>query len=190
MKIQVATYFGFSPEFVTDSDLDVRDERDVFLSFDEETGRAALGERDVQMDDSSREFRTVIGLPAARRQYDWFFLFSWQLVDAVARNACSGALKWIDSVRSWASRESELRAATTIRLLFSYLLLFGAGSSAGGDGGDRNSKLNSVFSRTRSRHDVFTFARRVFCVPGLQLPVSSRRGLFPFSGPPATVCIF
>lgn len=172
---QVRTFFGLSPEPVIHADFDVCEGGKVFSSLDEEIPGVAADEWEVRMEETVEDSRTVIGLAVVCGQVRQMLFFSWQVAGASLEGVRAAALKLIGSVRSWARHESVLRAAETIRLLLSYLSLFGGCASGGGAGGAGNRIAKFSVSEARSRHGVFTdcSAERAFYVPSGRFPGSS-----------------
>ena len=93
--------------------------------------------------------------------------YSWQHFGEFVKRSRRECVRMIGSVRSWNCRECVRRAAESIRVLFSYLSLFGGCASGCGAGGSGILPTNFFVPETRSRHGVFTlwYPRRVFCVP-------------------------
>jgi hypothetical protein len=167
---RVSFFFDLAPEPVVLADFDGRGDGEVFSSLEVEVdgfgGGLARGEREVHMDDSSSELSCVMGLETAPAQGDRVSFYSWHLFEVLAKAVRDGGLKRIRSTRSWHCRESLLRATETIRILFSYLYLFGGGAWGGGaEGAGLRVPILSVF-KTRSRRAVFSliYAQRVFYV--------------------------
>ena len=154
-------------------DVDFHDDGMTLTSVDETTG-----ERQTEMDES-QETREEFRHEASMHRV---LLYSWQLAGEVIQTCRRACLKLSGSVRSWNRRECVRRAAETIRLLLSYLSLYGGCTSGGGGGGFRTLIPNNIFSKTRSRQGIFSprFAQRVFsCTPIyiLLLEVSEGRSI-------------